>query len=244
MKWADWEATYDTILNDMSLNRELEARALEAAVRASSVTRCLKDDAALAELRRRIGHSCIVCGNSPGLEHDMGILLECGAVQGNTIIAADAAGPRIGRIGVVPDIIVTDMDGETEDEIGQNARGTLLLLHFHGDNAERASEISMRLGGPFIITVQSMPGKGVFNFGGFTDGDRAVLLAEEFGIRSVVLAGFDFLSPYEQGREREIKLRKLRWAKSIMKGASERGVTLLSASESVSLMETNKKVNV
>ncbi len=32
----------------------------------------------------------------------------------------------------------------------------------------------------------------VYNFGGFTDGDRAAFLAEELGAREITLVGFDF----------------------------------------------------
>ena len=32
----------------------------------------------------------------------------------------------------------------------------------------------------------------VYNFGGFTDGDRAVFLAEELGAKKIFLIGFDF----------------------------------------------------
>ncbi|MBX8636635.1 MAG: DUF115 domain-containing protein [Thermoplasmata archaeon] len=244
MKWADWKETYLSILKDFSYSVEREVSASMAAMRATSVTRCLKEKDALGELRHRIHPDCIVCGNSRELEDDIRELLEGGGMQGFTVIAADAAGPRIGRLGVIPDIIVTDMDGEPEAEMEQNRRGTLLLLHFHGDNIVLASDVSKLLSGQFIVTAQSKPQRGVFNFGGFTDGDRSVLLAEEFGARRIVLAGFDFLLPFENGRDGEIKLRKLEWAKAIIEGVRRRGVMLFGANEFATLMETNKKVNV
>ena len=243
MKWTDWKSTYGQIVKDFSLDMEREVSAADAAARASRNDNCLKGNDALEELGRRIRRVCIVCGNSRGLEQDVRKLLACGAIDDSTVIAADAAGPRIGRLGMVPDVIVTDMDGEPEAEMEQNRKGSLLLLHFHGDNLERMSGISGRLGGRFVSTVQCQPPEGVFNFGGFTDGDRAVLLAEEFGARCIVLAGFDFGRPFEYGQEGEIKLRKLKWAESIIQGARSRGVTICDVREYALLMETSKKVN-
>ena len=37
-----------------------------------------------------------------------------------------------------------------------------------------------------------MPVKNVYNFGGFTDGDRSVFWAEEFGAKEIILIGMDF----------------------------------------------------
>ena len=45
---------------------------------------------------------------------------------------------------------------------------------------------------PVIGTTQIEPISDVYNFGGFTDGDRAVFLAEHFGAKEIELVGFDF----------------------------------------------------
>ena len=36
-----------------------------------------------------------------------------------------------------------------------------------------------------------MPTNNVYNFGGFTDGDRSVFLAEELGASQIILVGMD-----------------------------------------------------
>jgi uncharacterized Rossmann fold enzyme len=43
-----------------------------------------------------------------------------------------------------------------------------------------------------IGTTQVMPVENVYNFGGFTDGDRCVFLADEFGAEEIVLVGMEF----------------------------------------------------
>jgi uncharacterized Rossmann fold enzyme len=46
-----------------------------------------------------------------------------------------------------------------------------------------------------IPTCQCRPPEYLFNFGGFTDGDRCLFLADAFDAASVILIGFDFDDP-------------------------------------------------
>jgi uncharacterized Rossmann fold enzyme len=66
-----------------------------------------------------------------------------------------------------------------------------------------------------------MPVKNVYNFGGFTDGDRSVFLAEEFGAKEIVLLGMDFgahIGKYskEAVKNVELKKKKLRAGKRLL----------------------------
>jgi len=63
-----------------------------------------------------------------------------------------------------------------------------------------------------ICTTQSKPIHNVFNFGGFTDGDRCVFLATEFGADKIELIGFDF----EDEEVSAKKKKKLKWAKRLI----------------------------
>ncbi|MDD4249345.1 MAG: DUF115 domain-containing protein, partial [Methanosarcina sp.] len=64
----------------------------------------------------------------------------------------------------------------------------------------------------FIATTQARPFDQVYNFGGFSDGDRCVFVAREFGAKSIRLAGFDFEDPLVN----PIKKKKLNWAKELI----------------------------
>jgi len=78
-------------------------------------------------------------------------------------------------------------------------------------------EIVPRFRGPIVGTTQSTPFDGRRNYGGFTDGDRAVELARHFGARRVNLLGFDFENPRRaEGKDLERKRRKLKWARKII----------------------------
>ncbi|MCQ2071391.1 MAG: DNA transporter, partial [archaeon] len=71
--------------------------------------------------------------------------------------------------------------------------------------------------GPVVLTTQGRPQNTVFNYGGFTDGDRCVCLAREFGATRILLYGFDFDHPtVKEGSDPSRKLAKLGWAKRII----------------------------
>jgi uncharacterized Rossmann fold enzyme len=61
-------------------------------------------------------------------------------------------------------------------------------------------------------TVQCQPSEGIYNFGGFTDGDRAVFLAKEMGAASIDLLGCDFDDQSVTPR----KKKKLAWARKLI----------------------------
>jgi uncharacterized Rossmann fold enzyme len=63
-----------------------------------------------------------------------------------------------------------------------------------------------------IGTAQCRPPESLYNFGGFTDGDRCVFLAKELGAASIKLVGFD----YEDDSVTPRKRQKLGWAKRLI----------------------------
>ena len=66
-----------------------------------------------------------------------------------------------------------------------------MVVHAHGDNVPLIKRWIPRFEGPLVLTTQSRPFEGMYNFGGFTDGDRAVFAADELGAAGITLAGFD-----------------------------------------------------
>jgi len=93
-----------------------------------------------------------------------------------------------------------------------NAAGTLAVVHGHGDNLDAVSTWAPRFRGRTVATTQSRPVGRLENFGGFTDGDRAVFLADHFGAARIHLVGFDFERPNPKDADATRKRRKLDWA--------------------------------
>jgi uncharacterized Rossmann fold enzyme len=97
----------------------------------------------------------------------------------------------------------------------------------HSDNLGKILDVVPRLVGPIVPTTQVRPHGHLSNFGGFTDGDRAVELARHLGARKVNLLGFDFRNPNPQGgKDLDRKLRKLAWAKRLIYDLNPPGVVL------------------
>jgi uncharacterized Rossmann fold enzyme len=72
-------------------------------------------------------------------------------------------------------------------------KGSIIIIHGHGDNIPKINKITKFLGKNNIIgstQIDSTP--KVINFGGFTDGDRGVYLAANFSIKMILLIAFDF----------------------------------------------------
>ena len=181
-RFEDWEPYYLRILAHFSFER---AKDEEAAVLLSSLLS--RDDLGLLEGRIR-GKTVTVCGNGPSLTGELD------RIRGS-VIAADGAANRLIARGIRPVVIVTDLDGATDAFIGMNREGTVIVVHAHGDNMDLLRSWVPRFPGPLVGTTQSRPFDGIHNFGGFSDGDRAVFLAEALGAAEVVTAGFDLDDP-------------------------------------------------
>ncbi|HEX7445622.1 MAG TPA: 6-hydroxymethylpterin diphosphokinase MptE-like protein [Methanothrix sp.] len=203
MQFATWEPIYLTILEDFgfSLSRDEDAAKLLAELLSGSENRL---SAAYALVR---GRSVAVFGNAPTLGRELDVCLEKDAA----FVAADGATATLLRRGIIPDIIVTDLDGSFPDILKANREGSIVVVHAHGDNLDALRRYVPQLDG-VIGTAQCRPPEGLYNFGGFTDGDRCVFLAKELGAASIKLVGFD----YEDDSVTPRKRQKLAWAKRLI----------------------------
>ncbi|HUV61732.1 MAG TPA: 6-hydroxymethylpterin diphosphokinase MptE-like protein [Thermoplasmata archaeon] len=166
--------------------------------------------------------AAVLCGGGDSLASDLR-----GISSGDYIIAADGATSLLVERGFVPDVVVTDLDGVVDDQVEANAEGTVVFVHAHGDNREALGRWVPEFRGRVVGTCQCEPVDGVFNFGGFTDGDRAACIISELGVRRILLAGFDLKRPAKKaGRSAEVKARKLRWAERILAMIADEGVSV------------------
>jgi uncharacterized Rossmann fold enzyme len=208
MDFATWEPIYERILEDFGFDRTGDEKA------ALFLSRMLTEEntVSLSELKAIIsGKPVLVCGNAPGLRNDLSGI----NFSSFTVIAADGAAAVLMDMGVVPDAICTDLDGNSEADIEKEIlaceKGSIVLIHAHGDNIDKLEKYVPRFK-RFIATTQARPFGEVYNFGGFSDGDRCFFVAREFGAKKIRLAGFDF----EDNDVNPIKKKKLKWAKKLM----------------------------
>ncbi|MFX0108910.1 MAG: 6-hydroxymethylpterin diphosphokinase MptE-like protein [Candidatus Hodarchaeota archaeon] len=205
MEFEEWEPYYEKILEEFGYNRkedELSARILDRKLAGSRIELSI-----IIETLK--GKVVTVTGNATSLVNEMR------SIEG-ILITADEATSVMMRAGMIPKILVTDLDGDIEDQIRANERGTVAVIHAHGDNIPKVEKYASEFKGKVVGTTQSRPFGKIFNFGGFTDGDRAVLLAHHFNASSIRLLGFDFENPSPKDENPDVKRRKLTWAHKLI----------------------------
>lgn len=210
MDFEVWESYYKQILSDFGFEREEDERS------ASILSKILvgKKLSSQDELKGLIQEKeVIVVGGGKNLEKELDK-----DFSKNVVIAADGTTSSLLAKGIVPNIIVTDLDGNIDDQISANKMGAIVAIHAHGDNIEQVKKWTPKFKENILGTVQCRPFNALHNFGGFTDGDRAVFLAHHFGAKSIQLLGFDFKNVGEKPScNKKTKLRKLGWAKKLIR---------------------------
>ena len=201
MDYDSWELYYRQIRKDFGYSQENDERS------AHLLDELLAGDRIDPESLRTdfAGKEATIAGNAKSLEKEI-------VAVAHPLVAADEATSVLRKAGIRPDVIVTDLDGNVEDQIAANADGAVAVIHAHGDNTAAVRKWAPRFRGRVIGTTQSRPFGRIYNFGGFTDGDRAGFLADHLGATSLFLLGFDFEDPSPKDEDRETKKRKLDWA--------------------------------
>ena len=162
------------------------------------------------------GKTVFIIGAGPSLTKSLKYIKKSKNV---TKIVADGAVRALLEKNIKPDILVTDLDGDLKsiEKIGKTM--IPIIVHAHGDNYEKL-EIVKKLKNVVGSTQTRKIGK-IENFGGFTDGDRCVFLAEYFNASKIVLIGMDFgqkIGKYSKHRivDRKIKIKKLKFGKKVV----------------------------
>ncbi len=182
--WIPW---YRRIAKTLNLNEEKD-QAATSLLSSLLQGKALEPRAAKEKIQ---GRMVLVFGAGPSLPEDLGIIMEAGFHKRCVTVAADGATSALLEEGLTPDIVVTDLDGETTDLLAANRAGALMVVHGHSDNIDALRSLVPKFAGSTLGTTQVKPELNVYNFGGFTDGDRCAFLAEEFNARRILLTGMD-----------------------------------------------------
>ncbi len=227
LELEEWLPLYNRICDEFGFDKQAD---IDAANKLASIL-AGSGASPLARLRDGFPKRVLVCGGGENLADEISSLR-----IDVFVVAADSAASVLVDSGLDAQMVVTDLDGVVEDQIDMNRRGATVFVHAHGDNKDAIEEYARRFPGPLVGTCQCAPPPGLVNFGGFTDGDRAACICSELGAREVLLAGFDFERPSEKaGRSKDVKRRKLAWAKIILDSLSRRGIRIGPALESADL---------
>ena len=208
---SGWGERYFSILKEMNYS---EKKDKESALILDSI---LKKTDTIEKIRKIIqGKTVFVIGSGPSLSIAIPKLKK---LQKSIKIAADSSLEPLIDNGIIPDIIVTDLDGN-EDTIKKISKTkSIFVIHAHGDNIEKLQMVKKMKN--CVGTTQTNPFNKIQNFGGFTDGDRGVFLASYFDAKKIILFGMDFgnqIGKFSNTKksDREIKLKKLKIGKNLL----------------------------
>jgi uncharacterized Rossmann fold enzyme len=207
MNLAKWLRFYDEIIREFGFSKENDRDS------ASLLNTFLKRPD-LEKLENLVNDKEVnIFGSGPSLEK-----LE--SLPTGINIAADGTCSFLMERGVVPDIVVTDLDGDIDDLLAANEKGALIIIHAHGDNIDKVKRYGRRFKNPYG-TTQGEPFGNLLNFGGFTDGDRAGFIAEHFKPKKITFYGMDFDEmpgkySFTKKEDVETKMKKLVWAKRLI----------------------------
>ena len=228
MEFGLWEKYYTEILDDFGFSRENDEESAKLLDEILSTEGCLTLD----ELSQIVGFSdkYILFGAGPALKEHVKFLKENYDLREYVLISADGATTALIEEKIAPDIVATDLDGNLDDILLANVRGANIVIHAHGDNMEKIAGLT-----PFFTSVlgttQAQPVGNLYNFGGFTDGDRGLFLAVALGATEITLAGMDFgdiVTKYsrpnietELAEADEFKKKKLAYAEEFTQWVSD-----------------------
>lgn len=216
---------YRRVIIDLGLDLDLEWEASETACLVAKSIDVRDPSEVLGEISSYIaGNRVYVIGAGPsalsrGLEDYRHSIAIC--ADGACILAREHG---------LPAISVTDLDGGIEPAEIVYKHGGYIVLQFHGDNYRylaSLADVLKRWRDRLVIGVQiAPPCSHVTEIPGFTDGDRAYLLALSMGASEIITIGMDLDSEFTTNLSKSKypritfapinKIRKLRWAKRII----------------------------
>jgi len=224
-----WEKKYSEILKEFGFSKKSDLQS------AKLLNFLLKSKFPLNKLRSKVfEQNVFVIGAGPSLPSCIPILKKFGFI---TKIAADGAARALIENNIIPDILVTDLDGD-EKSLKKIGKGkTIMVVHAHGDNFDKLELVSKFKN--CIGTTEVKPFGKIHNFGGFTDGDRCVFLAKYFKAKKIILFGMDYgnkIGKYSKTKiaNKRIKIKKLRRGKKLLEWiASKNSLDLYTTSKPI-----------
>jgi uncharacterized Rossmann fold enzyme len=219
MNFNRWESFYKEIIKDFNYNIENDIKSANVLYK---ILQKRENIIFLKELNSLINNKeIIIFGAGPSLEKKVSKFKQISSNKLN--IAVDGATTCLLKNNILPQLIITDLDGRIIDQLKASSMGSITVVHAHGDNIKKIKKYVPKFKGGIIgtISINPEPFDLLYNFGGFTDGDRAVYLVDHFNAKKINLIGFDFNNEigrysFTESKNINLKLRKLYWCKYLI----------------------------
>ncbi|MBA3750264.1 MAG: DUF115 domain-containing protein [Nitrosopumilus sp.] len=239
MRFSDWYPHYLEIISN--LNLDMKKDILSSLLLSTLISNRSLD---LNYLKKKLTNKKIlVIGAGPSIEEPL-IQTFIHDRSNFVIVSADGSTELCLQLDIIPDFVVTDLDGNIDSLLSANKSGSILLIHAHGDNIDKILKFVPKFRN-FFGTTQVFPLQNVYNFGGFTDGDRCVFLADEFRSAEIWLVGMDFNSSIGYFSKRNVynlklKKKKLLIGKHLIEMLAKKSPSILF---NVTTIEFNSVIN-
>ena len=229
MDWLSFEPHYKRVASDLELNIAKDYEITEKFISLLKHDNSHGFNSILEKILHIEKSKGWIFGAGPSLENDFEIFSKNYMPETDLIVGVDGSSLFLREQGYLPDIIFSDLDGSLDALLDCTSQGSILILHAHGDNFNIVKKFYPEIVKyDFLPTVQTKPFEPfVYNFGGFTDGDRAISgFLEWFPSITVLLLGFTFgkiqgkyskptkLKSHTEAAE--FKLKKLKFAKEFI----------------------------
>lgn len=149
---------------------------------------CWSSALALEELREEIEGRRVCVIGPLAFNRDLGYCEAVGAPEGGLVPLLEA--------GIKPLYVAGDLDLDSKLLTLLLETPRVLLAHIHGDNFYKVAEVLVKRSASvftkIVITTQVRTCGCSVSLGGYTDGDRAVLLPIVLGAEEVVVHGYSF----------------------------------------------------
>ena len=208
MDFNEWEGWYKEILDTLGFSREGDENTAELLDKILDEKGCLTLEQFFDEIMEKKDTSkFIVVGAGPSIKKHIKYVKENYDLNDYLIVSADGATTAMLEDDLVPSL------------------GSYFVIHAHGDNEPLINKWTTSFD-KILGTTQSKPVGHLYNFGGFTDGDRAMFFTIALGCKEMVLAGMDFgttVTKYSRpniegptGPADEVKTKKLIFAERLL----------------------------
>ncbi|MFX0183907.1 MAG: 6-hydroxymethylpterin diphosphokinase MptE-like protein [Candidatus Hodarchaeota archaeon] len=217
MNWLNWQNKYYKIIEKLGLNAEADKESADLLKTFFTKNSQEKKIDILKKLRSALQQPVVIAGAGPSLENDFYNLISGKIKFKGSLIAVDGATKLFQQNELNPTVVITDLDGDLRAIEWAIESGALTLIHAHGDNQDIISYFLSKneelIKANYVWgTTQHNPNQVLFNFGGFSDGDRAIFLAFHFQCPLIGLVGFDFGTKIGRySTENSLKEKSKKW---------------------------------
>jgi uncharacterized Rossmann fold enzyme len=210
----DWEPVYAAIRAEFGFDRAADQRARDV------FAALLQDSLSEAGLSPLSDATVAIVAPGGSLATDLGGSAadrDSDATErlatADLVVAVSAAAVTLHEHGVTIDCHVTDLDGAPLLARELSHGGVPVAVHAHGDNVPALRRHVPHMRQDRVYPTAQVPPAGPIRApGGFTDGDRAAVLADRCGASELLFVGWDLTDPSVG----PIKRRKLQWAARIL----------------------------